>query len=452
MIATQLAPLRLAQENRTLDNGLRVVVHEDRTAPIVAVHMMYHVGSRHETPGRTGLAHLLEHLLFEGTENCPKGEFDRLLEQAGGTNNGSTWLDRTNYYEVVPSHAVELALWLERERMAHFLPVLDDAMLELQRGVVMNERRQSCENRPYGLADERLHELLFPRHHPYSWPTIGYMADLEAMRLDDTRTFFERHYTPRNAVLVLAGDISADDGFRLADRYFGDLDAGAAPAAPDAAPSLELDGRRLEGSGSEEMEDRVSLSRLYRAHAVPSYGTREWIALDVLSYLLADGDSSRLQRELVRERQVALDADAYLYPTEVHGVMGIVATARAGVEPAVLDEVVSRVVAEVAAGELDTEELAGAVMRARRDQISSLANVEERAEELAYATTVLGRPDALEELLAGYASVDAEEIRDAAARWLTDETAARVSVIPRPGQEEEGWDDDATPGDEEVVG
>src|SRR5690606_26581499 len=201
VIDIPLSSLRLTQRNRTLDNGLRVVVHEDRTAPIVAVHMMYHVGSRHETPGRTGLAHLLEHLLFEGTENCPKGEFDRLLEQAGGTNNGSTWLDRTNYYEVVPSHAVELALWLERERMAHFLPVLDDAMLELQRGVVMNERRQSCENRPYGLADERLHELLFPRHHPYSWPTIGYMADLEAMTLDDARDFFALHCTPANAVL-----------------------------------------------------------------------------------------------------------------------------------------------------------------------------------------------------------------------------------------------------------
>ena len=159
MIDTRLAPLRIPQRSTQLDNGMRVVVHEDHTSPIVAVHLMYHVGSKDERPGRTGLAHLLEHLLFEGSEHCPKGEFDLLLDRVGGTNNGSTWLDRTNYYEVVPTHAVELALWLERERMAHFLPILDDAVLELQRGVVMNERRQTCENRPYGLADERLHEL-----------------------------------------------------------------------------------------------------------------------------------------------------------------------------------------------------------------------------------------------------------------------------------------------------
>ena len=192
MTNTDLSPLRIPQRSRTLGNGLRVVVHEDRTSPIVAVHVMYHVGSRNERPGRTGLAHLLEHLLFEGSQNCPKGEFDRLLERVGGTNNGSTWLDRTNYYEVVPAHAVELALWLERERMAHFLPVLDAQMLELQRGVVMNERRQTSENRPYGLADERLHELLFPTGHPYSWPTIGYMPDLEVTELVDARGFYER--------------------------------------------------------------------------------------------------------------------------------------------------------------------------------------------------------------------------------------------------------------------
>ena len=444
MIDTVLAPLRLAQQNRTLDNGLRVVVHEDRTSPIVAVHIMYHVGSRHEAPGRTGLAHLLEHLLFEGSANCAKGEFDRLLEQAGGTNNGSTWLDRTNYYEVVPSHAVELALWLERERMAHFLPMLDDAMLELQRGVVMNERRQTCENRPYGLADERLHERLFPRSHPYSWPTIGYMPDLEAMRLPDARDFFARFYTPRNAVLVLAGDIGAEEGFRLAERYFGDLPAGPEPPADAAgvdAAGNEGDGAGGGGAAPLVMEDRVSLSRLYRAHAVPPYGTPDWITLDVLTYLLSDGESSRLQRLLVRERQLALDIDAYLYPTELHGVLGLVATARAGVTPEALDEATGRAIDEIAAGSLDAEEVAGAVMRARRDQLSSLSTVEERAEELAYATTVLGRPEALEEVLAGYAAVGPADVSAAAARWMGGESAARVAVVPRAGvngeQEEE---------------
>jgi zinc protease len=432
-LTTRLAPLRVPQQNRTLANGLRVVVHEDHTSPIVAVHLMYHAGSKDERPGRTGLAHLLEHLLFEGSENCPKGEFDRLLERAGGTNNGSTWLDRTNYYEVVPSHAVELALWLERERMAHFLPVLDEAMLEVQRGVVMNERRQSCDNRPYGLADERLHELLFPAPHPYSWPTIGYMRDLEEMTLQDARGFFERFYTPRNAVLVLAGDLAPERGFELAERYFGDLAAGpglegrvAAAPTPDAGPKR-----------TNTMEDRVSLPRVYRAWAVPPYGTDAWVALDVLTYLLSDGESSRLQRRLVRELQIALDVDAYLYPTELEGVLGVVSTARSGAEGVRMEEEIERVIREVAEGGVDADEVAGAVRRARRDQLSSLANVEERAEELAYATTVLGAPEALEEVLDRYAEVGPEEVQAAARAHLAGDVGASVVVVPRPGEVEE---------------
>ncbi|HEX8830207.1 MAG TPA: insulinase family protein, partial [Longimicrobium sp.] len=172
------APFRIESRTQVLRNGMRIVAHEDRTAPLVAVHLMYRAGSRDERPGRTGLAHLLEHLMFEGSEHAPKGDFDDLLERVGGTNNGSTWLDRTNYYETVPSHAVELPLWLERDRMAFFLRTLTQETLEVQRGVVINERRQTYENRPYGLADERLHELLVPAGHPYSWPTIGYTRDL----------------------------------------------------------------------------------------------------------------------------------------------------------------------------------------------------------------------------------------------------------------------------------
>src|SRR5690606_19320473 len=297
VISVSLSPLSFPSATHALANGMRVVVHTDRTSPIVAVHVMYHVGSKNERPTRTGLAHLLEHLLFEGSQNCPKGEFDRLLEGVGGTNNGSTWLDRTNYYEVVPSHAVELALWLERERMGYFLPVLDEEMLELQREVVINERRQAYENRPYGLAEERLHQLLFPAEHPYSWPTIGYTRDLEAISLADARDFFSSYYTPANAVLVLAGDVGEEEGFRLAERYFGDIPS--TPPPPFRAEVAPAPG------GEEVMPDRVSFPRLYRAHVTPGYGTREWIALDVLSYLLADGESSRLQRALVRDAQLA---------------------------------------------------------------------------------------------------------------------------------------------------
>jgi len=267
--------LRFPVRTRALGNGMRIICHEDRSAPIVAVHLMYRVGSRDERPGRTGLAHLLEHLMFEGTLHAPKGQFDDLLERVGGTNNGSTWLDRTNYFETVPSNAVELPLWLERERMAFFLPGLDAEMLELQRGVVMNERRQAYEARPYGLADQRLHEMLFAGGHPYAWPTIGYMPDLEAITLDDARGFYGTYYTPGNAVLVLAGDLSTDEGFALAERYFGDLPPGprVAPAPPPAEPAPAAHVRR------EVMPDDVSFPRVYQAWATPPYGTRDWVVL-----------------------------------------------------------------------------------------------------------------------------------------------------------------------------
>lgn len=423
--------LYIPSRTHLLANGMRVIAHEDRNASLVAVHLMYRVGSRDERPGRTGLAHLLEHLLFEGTRHAPKGAFDDLLERVGGTNNGSTWLDRTNYYETVPSHAVELALWLERDRMGWFLPMLDAEMLEVQRGVVINERRQTYENRPYGLADERLHEMLFPPSHPYRWPTIGYLPDLEAISLRDARGFYSAYYTPGNAVLAFAGDIDPEHAFALAERYFGDLPGGAPPPPPilpqDLCPA-PAERRRV-------MEDDVSFPRLYRAHAVPPYGTREWVALDVLAYLLADGDSSRLQRALVRDGRLAQEVDCYLYPTALCGIFGIVATARSGADGETLEDAVRGVLRDVVRDGVGDEELRGAVRRVRRDEVTDLATMEERAEALAYAATVLGSPEALDGVLAAYADVTSEDIALAAERWLGEERAASLIVVPRPGTE-----------------
>lgn len=414
----------LATRTHTLRNGMRVVAHEDGTSPVVAVHLMYHVGSRHERPGRTGLAHLLEHLLFEGTVHAPKGTFDDLLERVGGTNNGSTWLDRTCYHESVPTNALELALWLERDRMAHFLPALDEAMLELQRGVVINERMEAYENRPYGLADERLHQMLFPPEHPYSWPTIGYTADLEAISLEDARGFHQQYYAPSNAVLVLAGDLTAEDAFALAERFFGDLPSAPAPAQTPANPRA---GRAI---ARESMPDEVSFPRLYRAYAVPPYGTADWVALDVLAYLLGDGESSRLQRALVREGLLAQDVDTYLYPTELAAVFGIVATARSGVLASQLERELDQTLAEIVSHGVEAAELQGAVRRARRDQIADLATVEERAEELAYATLVLGSPDALRNVLGRYAAVTPQDVGRVAAEYLNPERGVTLCVVP----------------------
>ena len=420
----KLKPIEITYEEVELSNGLRVVAHEDHASPIVAVHIMYRAGSRDERVGRTGLAHLLEHLLFEGSENCPKGEFDRLLERAGGTNNGSTWLDRTNYYEVIPTHAVDLALWLERERMGHFLPVLDEEMLEVQRSVVINERKQVYENRPYGLASERLQELLFPADHPYSWPTSGYTRDLEQITLQDARAFYSTYYTPNNAVLVIAGDLGPDEAFARAERYFGDLPRGESPVAPSPMA------RNGFTPGSVTMPDRVSFPRIHHAYAVPPYGSDEWVRLDVLSYLLADGESSRFQRTLVRELEVAQDVDTYLYPTQLAGIFGIVATTRSGIDEDRLQREIDAVLDRVAGDGVREGEVEGAIRRARRDHLNGLSNVEERADEMAYATTVLGSPGRLTELLNEYSRVTAADVQRVAQQYLRPEARATVVVVP----------------------
>lgn len=424
-----LKPLHLPCETASLSNGLRVVLHEDRSSPIVAVHLMYAAGSRDERVGRTGLAHLLEHLLFEGSQNCPKGEFDRMLERVGGTNNGSTWFDRTNYYEVVPRHAAELALWLERERMGYFLPVLDEEMLEVQRSVVINERKQAYENRPYGLAHERLHEVLFPAEHPYSWPTIGYTPDLEAITLEDARSFYSTHYCPGNAVLVLAGDLGVSQGFEWAERYFGDLPGG--PTAGRRPMGVIRNGSSI--GGHVVLEDRVSFPRVYHAYAVAPYGSRDWIALDVLSYLLADGESSRFQEALIREAEMVQDIDTYLYPTQLAGVFGIVATARSSIGPDEMMAGIDRVLDEVLQNGVDEAEVVGAIRRARRDQLCGLATVEERADEFAYAATVLGAPSRLPEVLNAYAEVTPAEVHEVATRYLLRESRGTVIVVPGKG-------------------
>lgn len=433
--------IRVPSRTHVLRNGLRVVAHEDRGAPLVTVHLMFRAGSRDEVPGRTGLAHLLEHLMFEGSQHAPKGHFDDVLERVGGTNNGSTWLDRTNYYETVPTHAMELPLWLERDRMAFFLPTLTEEILELQRGVVINERRQAYENRPYGLADERLHELLFPENHPYSWPTIGYMRDLEAITLDDARAFYQTYYAPGNAVLVFAGDVDADRAFQLAERYFGDLPAGPPlpePAAAELPPPPRVP--------RETMEDDVSFPRVYQAFAVPGYGTEDWVALDTLAYLLADGDSSRLQRALVRDGRLAQEVDTYLYPTALCGVFGVVATARSEIEPEALEEAIRAVLDDVVENGVTEDELTGAVRRVRRDHASELATVEERADALAYAATVLGDADAVNRVMEAYERVTADDLRRVAAEYLAPERTATLVVLPDPdadGEDDEEVDDDA---------
>jgi len=324
--------------SRTLGNGLDVIVHEDRHVPIVAINIWYHVGSKDERPGRTGFAHLFEHLMFEGSEHHNVGYFQP-LQRAGAQLNGSTNTDRTNYWEVVPTSAVDLALWLESDRMGYLLPALTPARFETQRDVVLNERRQSYENRPYGLAMMALMAAVFPPEHPYHWMTIGDADDIRAMAFDDVRAFFKTFYHPANASLAIAGDIDAERAFDLADRYFGEIPAGPVPAAGVAPPVTVRPARLV-------LEDRVELPRVYMAWTSPAMYADGDAEMDLAGDVLTSGKASRLYRSLVYEQRVALDVSAYQGSRELGSYFLLAATAAPGRS---LSDVVAAIDAELRA-------------------------------------------------------------------------------------------------------
>jgi zinc protease len=327
----------------TLDNGLDVIVHEDHHCPIVAVNVWYHVGSKNERPGRTGFAHLFEHLMFEGSAHHDSGYF-RPLQETGGTLNGSTSADRTNYWEVVPRGALDRALWMESDRMGYLLPALTREKLDTQRDVVLNERRQSYENRPYGLASIALMAARHAPEHPYHWPVIGWPDDVRAATLDDVREFFSTYYHPANASLAIAGDVDADDAIRAARAHFEEIPAGPPPPGV-AAPTSR--------SGDEPatllLEDRVEAPRLYLAWVTPRlFGPRD-ADLDIAAAVLAGGKSSRLYRALLQDRRLAMDVTAHQYSAEISGHFNVVATAAPGGSLAELEAVINDEIARLAA-------------------------------------------------------------------------------------------------------
>src|SRR5262245_21683340 len=321
----------------TLDNGLDVIVHEDRDCPIVAVSVWYHVGSKDEKPGRTGFAHLFEHLMFEGSQHYDEGYF-RPLQEAGGVLNGSTNADRTNYWEVVPSTAVELALWMESDRMGYLLPALTPAKFENQRNVVLNERRQNYENRPYGLSGMSIAAALYPPDHPYNWMTIGAAEDIKAATIDDVSDFFRTYYRPRNASLALAGDIDTNRALDLATAYFGELEAGPEKPPVDIAPV------KLAGERRMVLEDSVELPRLYMAWHSPALFGDDDARLDLVAEVLAGGKTSRLYRRLVYDERMATEVAASQNSRESSSSFQIVATAAPGRS---LDELESAIVEEL---------------------------------------------------------------------------------------------------------
>jgi zinc protease len=414
----------LPLERHTLDNGLRLVLHRDPNLPLVTVNLWYHVGSKNERPGRTGFAHLFEHMLFQGSEHVDTNDHFRLLQQVGGVANGSTWFDRTNYYETLPSNHLELGLWLESDRMGFLLPAMTGDKLETQRSVVMNERRQRMDNQPYGLAFERLQALRYPSGSPYRWPVIGYMEDIEAATLEDVQDFFRTYYLPNNAVLTLAGDFDPGEARELVERYFGPIPRGADPPRPRLVPA------DLSGEVREELPDDVRLPRLYVAFSAPPFGERGWYVADLLASVWTGGKSSLLYHELVYRRELAQDVAAWISPMEAVGSLMLVATARAGVSPEELEAALFEQLGRVRSEPLAPERVEAARNRILTELFEDLQRLEERADLLSLMTTYLDRPERLATEPERYADITADDLRAYAEEHGIPEDRAVLVVVP----------------------
>jgi zinc protease len=424
-----MTDVRIPFDRYRLDNGLRVILSRDTSAPVVAVNLWYNVGSRNERPGRTGFAHLFEHMMFQGSAHVPEMAHFSMIEQAGGSLNGSTWLDRTNYFETLPAHFLELGLWLESDRLGWLLPAMTQEKLDNQRDVVKNERRWRVDNQPYGDWDERLQSLMYPPDHPYHHSVIGSMDDLDAASLEDVEQFFRTYYTPNNAVLSLVGDFEDTQARALIERYFGEIPRGADIPPIPGRTQIPV---RLDGEVRDTVEQDISLARVYQAYRIPPYGTPEYYAALVASYILGSGKAAVLYRSLIRERQLAQDVVAYAFPIVVGASMLVVwATARpeAGVDE--LEAALSEQIESLAAVADADVERAIAMIEARH--LTDLQTVDERADQLSMYTTIFDDPDRINTELGRVQRVTTADVRSFASTFLRRDNRVLMRYIPRNG-------------------
>jgi len=416
-----------------LENGLTVILHEDHTTPIVGVHVEYDVGSKNEKEGRTGFAHLFEHLMFQGTEHLPKGEADRLLDAAGGSGNGSTSQDATQYWEQVPTSALEQMLFVESERMGFLLPTLTQEKLDNQRDVVKNERRENYEMQPYGLAFEKILQSLWSPEFPYHWMPIGSHEDLEAATLEDVKEFFQRWYGPENAVLAIAGDIDPAATRALVTRWFGAIPGKKRPSAAAPAPAPLGAEKRV------TMEDRVQLPRLYMAWQTPKIFAEGDAALGVAGQVLSDGKSARLVKRLVMDERIAQSVSAGQMPQALAGMFLVVATPKPGVSLARLEKEIDEEIARLAAEPPSMEELQRAKNGIEAGAIFSLEPVGGfggRAATLADYYLQAGDPGFLAADLARYRALSREDVSAATRRFLRKDARVVLTVTPSRGAPE----------------
>jgi len=426
--------MRIPIETFRLPNGLFVTLSEDHTAPIVAVNLWYHVGSANEPAGRTGFAHLFEHMLFQGSADVGSNEHFELVQRAGGTLNGSTWLERTNYFETVPSNQLELALWLEANRMGYLLPAMTQQKLDTQRDVVMNERRWSMDNQPYGSWMEKLPALCFPDEHPFHHSLMGSMEDLTAASLDDVKQFFATYYTPDNAVLSIAGDFDPAEARRLVERHFGPIPRGRGkPPLPDMSLAPTFGQWRRE-----VVPDEIMLPRLFLAFRSPAFGTPEYYPASVCGAVLGLRNGSRLRRELVRERQVAADASAFTYDLAKGADLLVTdVTVRPGIAAEQLEQEVAYEIDRVVRDGIEPAEVERAIAVIQTSFVSAMQEAGERADRLSMFATYFGDPGLVNDEVDRYRAVTTDQVNEFVQERLGENNRASLLYVPRddaPGE------------------
>jgi len=412
-------------EEFTLDNGLHVILHRDASTPTITTNVWYHVGSAHERPGRTGFAHFFEHLMFEGSANVPRGMIDQWFEEVGGSPNGSTTRDRTNYHQTFSSNALDMALFIESDRMAYLMEAMSPELIDIQRAVVQNERRQSYDNRPYGLAFQTLAEEMYAADHPYSWPVIGYMDDLQAATFADVGDFFEQYYAPNNASLVVAGDIDYDEARELVVKWFSEIPAG------EPVPPLAAREARLDGTTRVMLEDRVQLPRLYLGWMSPAAYEPGDAEMTALAQVLAGGRNSRLYRRLVYEMEIADDVSAFQRSGKLNSDFVVTATARSGHTLEELEAVVMEEIERLRTEPPTTAELDRVRNQYEMGFLEQVERVDRKADQLNEYLFYVGDPGYFADDLARFRTLTPEALRDAAARHLDPQARAILSIVPQ---------------------
>src|SRR5216684_4000396 len=412
----QTKDVEIPYQKFVLDNGLTLIVHEDHKAPIVAINTWYHVGSKNEKLGKTGFAHLFEHLMFGGSQHAPERYIDNMARIGATDLNGTTNPDRTNYFQNVPTSAVDFTLWMESDRMGHLLGALDQKTLDLQRGVVQNEKRQG-ENQPYGVTRQLLTQNTYPAGHPYSWTTIGDMADLDAASMKDVQEWFKTYYGPSNVVLVLAGDIDAKTAREKVTKYFGDI-----PAGPPVAHQ-QVWVAKMTGTHRQIVQDRVPQARIYKVWNIPEYGSAEGDYLDLVSDCLSSGKSSRFYKRLVYEDQIATEALAYTDLREIGGQFYVRGTARPGQSIAQVERELDEELARFLKNGPTPEEVQRVKAQYQANFIRGIERIGGfggKSDRLAQSQVFRGSADAYKISLKRVQEATAEDLRAAAQRWLSD--------------------------------